>query len=95
MRSKMETKYYFRFACAALLVLLATGMFFFVWIRFVRFNNQTGSLMGLGNLLMAAGIYFVLYHIIGKALKAFRIGVDRKANLLASQVLTLFSVNFV
>ena len=30
MKSKMETKYYFRFACAALLVLIATSMFFYV-----------------------------------------------------------------
>jgi acyl carrier protein len=44
---------------------------------------------------MSFGIYFLLYHIIGKALKAFRIGVDRKANLLASQVLTVFSVDAV
>ena len=51
--------------------------------------------MGKGNLLMSFGIYFLLYHIIGKALKAFRIGVDRKANLLASQVLTVFSVDAV
>lgn len=77
------------------LTIIATAMFFFVWVRFVRHNNQTGNLMGLGNLLMSAGIYFVLYYIIGKGLKAFRIGVDRKANLLASQVLTLFSVNAV
>ncbi len=72
---------------------IATCMFFYVWYSFVKVNNQTGSLLGLGNLSMAAGIYLVLYILIGKALKAFTIGVDRKANLLASQVLTLFSVN--
>lgn len=78
-----------------ILTALATVSFFIVWREFVKVNNNTGSLMGLGNLLMAAGIYFVLYHIIGKALKAFKIGVDRKANLLASQVLTVFSVDAV
>ena len=72
---------------------IATCMFFYVWYSFVKVNNQTGSLLGLGNLSMAAGIYLVLYILIGKALKAFTIGVDRKANLLASQVLTLFSVD--
>ena len=79
--------------CMLFFCVIATGMFFYVWYSFVKVNNQTGSLLGLGNLSMAAGIYLVLYILIGKALKAFTIGVDRKANLLASQVLTLFSVN--
>ena len=63
------------------------------WYPFARENNQTKHLLGYANLLMSAGIYFILYLILGKALKAFRIGVDRKANLLASQVLTLFCNN--
>lgn len=92
---KIKNKYIYRWLCMVLLSILATISFFLVWRAFVKVNNQTGSLMGKGNLLMAFGIYFVLYHIIGKALKAFRIGVDRKANLLASQVLTLFSVDAV
>ena len=93
--NKVKNKYIYRWLCVMVLSIIATGMFFWVWRAFVSINNQTGSLMGKGNLIMAAGIYFVLYHIIGKALKAFRIGVDRKANLLASQVLTLFSVDAV
>lgn len=68
---------------------------FFVWFWFVSDHNNTGSLLGLGNLLMSAGIYLVLYYLAGKALKAFRIGVDRKANLLASQTLTVFTVDFI
>lgn len=92
---RIKNKYIYRWLCMVLLSVLATISFFLVWREFVKVNNQTGSLMGLGNLLMASGIYFVLYHIVGKALKAFRIGVDRKANLLASQVLTLFSVDAI
>lgn len=92
---RIKNKYIYRWLCMVLLSILATISFFLVWREFVKVNNQTGSLMGLGNLLMASGIYFVLYHIVGKALKAFRIGVDRKANLLASQVLTLFSVDAI
>ena len=79
----------------ALMCLLATAMFFAVWYQFVAEHNNTGSLLGLGNLSMASGIYLILYYFIGKALKAFRIGVDRKANLLASQTMTVFSVNFI
>ncbi len=88
-----EKKYIYRWTCETLLAVLVTVMFFWVWYRFAEKNNQTGHLLGYGNLLMSAGIYFALYVIVGKPLKAFRIGVDRKANLLASQVLTLFSVD--
>jgi len=90
---KLQNRYIYRWICMVMFCIIATGMFFYVWYSFVKVNNQTGSLLGLGNLSMAAGIYLILYVLIGKALKAFAIGVDRKANLLASQVLTLFSVN--
>ena len=91
----IQGKYVYRWICMMGLTILATVIFFFVWHGFVKENNITGNLTGKGNLLMAVSIYSVLYHVIGKALKAFAIGVDRKANLLASQVLTLFSVDVV
>ena len=77
------------------MLLIATAMFFWVWFKFAEVNNQTGHLLGIANLAMAAGIYFILYYIFGRALKAFRVGVDRKANLLASQVLALFCTDVV
>ena len=89
MRSKMETKYYFRFACAALLVLLATGMFFFVWYRFVSVHNQTMHLLGLGNLGMAAGLYALFYILSGRRFRTFTIGDERKASSAAAQIVTL------
>ncbi|SCY10946.1 exopolysaccharide biosynthesis polyprenyl glycosylphosphotransferase [Lachnospiraceae bacterium XBB2008] len=89
----LEKKYIYRGFCTAILAVLVTAMFFFVWYRFAEENNQTGHLLGYGNLLMSAGIYIAVYLFIGRALKAFRIGVDRKANLLASEALTLFLLN--
>ncbi len=89
-----EMKYIYRKACLVILSLVATACFFFVWFRFVQDNNQTGHLTGLGNLLMAGGGYTVLYVLVGKYLKAFRIGVDRKANIISSQCITLFVVDF-
>lgn len=88
--SRIEKKYVYRGFCTLIFSIIVTVMFFFVWYKFAEANNQTGHLLGYGNLLMSAGIYFAVYLFIGKAMKAFRIGVDRKANLLASQVLTLF-----
>ena len=87
---KIQNRSIYRWLCTVLLCLLVTVMFFAVWFEFVEDHNQTTNLTGLGNLGMAAGIYIVLYYIIGRALKAYGIGVYRKANLLASQVMTIF-----
>ncbi|WP_027209452.1 sugar transferase [Butyrivibrio hungatei] len=93
-KNTIQKRYIYRFICTALLCILATGMFLVAWYNFVFENNHTGNLLGTGNLGMAIGIYFVLYYFIGRSLRVFRIGVDRKANLLASQVMTIFIVDF-
>ena len=93
MSSEKKGKYAFRGVCTIVFALFVTVIFMLWWYPFAKENNQTTHLLGYANLLMSAGIYFIMYLILGKALKAFRIGVDRKANLLASQVLTLFCTN--
>ena len=94
-KTKIQNRYIYRWLCTVLLCLLATVMFFAVWVEFVVDHNQTSNLTGWGNLGMAAGIYIVLYYIIGRALKSYGIGVYRKANLLASQVMTIFVVDVI
>lgn len=94
-KAKIQNRYIYRWLCTVLLCFLATVMFFVVWLEFVVDHNQTSNLTGWGNLGMAAGIYIVLYYIIGRALKAYGIGVYRKANLLASQVMTIFVVDVI
>lgn len=83
-------RYLYRFICAVIMVLLSTSSFAYVWINFVRVNNQTGHLTGLGNIMMALGIYTFMFIIIGKWLNAFKIGVERKAKMVASVVMTVF-----
>ena len=92
---KIERKYYYRFVCAIILMAVAAGMFFFVWYRFVSENNNTGFLLGKGNLGMALGIYLVTYVFFGRLVRAFRIGVERKASVVAAQIITLFLADFV
>lgn len=92
--SNNECKYYYRYACALVLSIIATCIFFYKWYQFVTVHNNTRWLLGLGNLGMAAGIYWVLYLLIGRWLHAFKIGVERKASVIASQFLTLLSVDF-
>ena len=95
MGKKTEGKYVYRGACAVILTLIALVAFYIEWRDFVEVNNQTGHLTGLGNIGMALGIYGLLYIIIGRGLKAFKIGVNRISNVLASQVLTLLTVNCI
>lgn len=99
--SKRNGKYIYRYLCTAVLTAISTALFLYKWYDFVSGGrNQTlalgsNSLKGLGNLGMATGIYMVLYIIIGTWLSAFSIGVHRKANILAGQALTLFTVDFI
>ncbi len=94
-REKIQMKYVYRSVCSFILMCLATAAFLSSWIAFISINNQTGHLTGLGNIGMAAAIYFILYFVIGKWMNAFKIGVNRKFNILASQVLALATVDVI
>lgn len=93
MNRKIEGKYIYRGTCAVILTLVAVAVFYDDWRSFVEINNQTGHLTGLGNIGMAIGIYGLLYIVIGKGLNAFKIGVNRISNVLASQILTILTVD--
>lgn len=94
-KKKKQNRYLYRAVCAFFLAFFATDLFTFVWIRFVNVNNQTGNLMGLGNLGMAVLIYIALFILVGKWMRAFRIGVDRLISTMTSQILTVLIVDFL
>lgn len=93
--TKGEGKYIYRRFCALIFTAVATAMFMFVWHRFVKVNNYTGSLLGKGNLGMALIIYAMLFVFVGIGLHAYKIGVDRKSMVMASVVLTAFSTDAI
>ncbi|WP_026491145.1 exopolysaccharide biosynthesis polyprenyl glycosylphosphotransferase [Butyrivibrio sp. XPD2002] len=93
--SRKNSKYIYRFVCQVILTAIAAGIFFVFWRNFAETHNNTGYLMGLGNLGMAVGIYLILYTVIGKWLHAFTIGVERIANIMAGQALALFTVDVI
>lgn len=95
MEKKLQIKYAYRYICAGILLAIATGMFSWMWVRFVTVNNQTGHLTGKGNIGMAISIYFVLFLVIGNWLHAFKIGIDRKAAIMASVALTAATVDVI
>ena len=92
---KIESKYIYRGCCAIILIIFASAMFFANWYEFVQVNNATGHLTGYGNLLMALFIYALAFMLVGKGLRAFKIGVDRQTNIIASLVLTVFTVDVI
>lgn len=91
----INSKYLYRFVCEIVFSAVASVIFFCFWYAFVKEHNNTGSLLGWGNLGMATGIYLILFIIIGRWLHAFKVGVERVANILASQMLTVFTVNLI
>ena len=93
--NKGEGKYLYRRICALIMTAIATAMFMFVWIRFVRDHNNTGFLLGKGNLGMAMILYFILFALVGTGLHAYKIGVERKSMVMASVVLTALSTDMI
>lgn len=90
-----QGKYVYRFCIGFMETLLNTVLFFMVWYQFVEDHNQTGHLLGFGNLGMSAGIYFVLVFILYKYLGGYRYGIERRMNTIASEVLGLMIVNVI
>lgn len=70
-------------------------MFAVVWLNFVKDHNQTGHLLGLGNVGMAILIYMLLFIVVGRGLHAFRIGVERVSAMMASEALTVAVIDFL
>ena len=89
---KKEGKYYYRYMCTVIFAVVEILTYGIVWYNFARENNVTGHLLGTANLAMSIGIYLILYLLMGRYLRAFKIGVDRKTNLIMSQIITTFTV---
>ena len=94
-KKRATEKFIYRTICELLLTILATLGFAYAWYRFVYENNQTGHLLGLGNLGMAFIIYCIIFVILCKWMGAFRIGIERKSKMVASMVLAVFSTNAI
>lgn len=95
MHGRVNRKYILRFFCGLLNTVLGTVLFMVVWVRFVSVNNNTGHLMGRGNLVMSGGIYFALLVLVMRWMGAYRVGFSRRMNLIASVVLSFLTVDFV
>lgn len=88
-------RYFYRGLCTIILTAMALAMFLVIWINYVKDNNHTGFLSGIGNIGLASLIYVFLFLMNGRFLKAFQIGVERKAKHIASIILTCWFTDFI
>ena len=94
-RNSLGIRYVYRAICTVVLTWLALIMFLIIWIGFVAWNNHTGYLLGKGNISLAAILYVLIFAVIGRFLKAFKIGVERKTRNIASVILTSCITDFI
>lgn len=87
-------KYFYRFISAIILIVAASTIFFAVWWSFASSYNTTGKMLGIGNLGMSMSIYTILFIILARWLKAFKIGVERYSTISAGIILGLFLTDF-
>ena len=95
MDSKIQGKYIYRGMCQLTLTLISALIFFIHWKNFVLSHGGLHRLARISNLIIAVLIYVVLFVLVGRWLHAFKIGVERKTNLIASQFLTAVVVDAV
>ena len=91
----VEEKYAYRGECSVFLTLLSTLLFFFVWVQYVQDHNNTGHLLGAGNLAMAFVFYFLIFIFCGNALGAYTIGVNKVSRVVASEAVSFFLTDII
>ncbi len=93
MKEKIQGKYVYRGACQILLTLVSAIIFYIHWKNFIAIYGNLRHLNRFSNLIIAVIIYVALFVLVGRWLHAFKIGVERKTNIIASQFLTAFVVD--
>ena len=85
----------YRFFCTCIMTLITMASFAYVWLSYVRIHNNTGSLLGYGNIGMSLMIYSVLFVMSGRWLHAFKIGVERKTKVFAGVVFAIWITDLI
>ena len=87
--NRIQGKYVFRWVCGIAHTLYASLTFWWVWISYTTFHDQTGHLPGLANRLMALFIYAFVFVLLMKSMGGYLIGVSRKMNVVGSLAVAL------
>jgi len=88
-RLRVEKKYYYRFFCALLLAATATAMYGAGLVLFAQHHGAASLLAEAGRMPVLLSIYLLLYGLLAKKLKGFKIGVHHKGNIITSQEFAL------
>ena len=89
------TKYMYRGICACFITFVCVFIFFLTWYQFASDHNNTGYLLGKGNLGMSVIIYTSLFILAFYGLGGYKIGVNRKTGILSSQIVATIAVNII
>ena len=95
MNKHVFSKRRFRFICILLLIILAAGSFYSVWLPFARTHNQTRHLLGLGNRIMVTGVYAALFIFFSCRFDAFKIGDLRASSNVSGQIVALLLTDVI
>ena len=93
--NRIMTKYMYRGICACMLTAVNVFIFFLTWYEFASEHNNTGYLLGKGNLGMSVIIYTSLFSLAFYGLGGYKIGVNRKTGIISSQVVSIITVNII
>jgi len=88
-------RYTYRFLCSCVLYAFALVCFNVAWFGFVVEHNQTGHLLGYGNLAMSLLVYLGFFIYFHQWIGSGKLGVERKAKSIAGIILTVLATNFV
>lgn len=89
----IQGKYIYRGGCRLVLTVVSAFIFYVHWKSFVGTHSGLRQLQRISNMSIAVIIYIVLFVLVGTWLHAFKIGVERKTNIIASQFLTALVVD--
>lgn len=93
--NRIMTKYMYRGICACFITFVCVFIFFLTWYQFASDHNNTGYLLGKGNLGMSVIIYSSLFILAFYGLGGYKIGVNRKTGILSSQIVAIIAVNII
>ncbi len=94
-KTRYLKRYTYRLLCNCVLYALALVCFSVAWFGFVVNNNQTGHLLGYGNLAMAYLVYLAFFICFHQWIGSGKLGVERKTKSIAGIILTVLATNFV
>lgn len=95
MRRRDQYKRLVRFLSSAFLIAMLAGLYTWIWFEYYNHRSIIGELYFRRGNWVVVGLYAVLLFAFFKVYGAFRVGYLRPMDVLFSQILSVFCVNFI